>query len=99
MTWQKWSYNQRAALLLLLSTTVAVKTKPCLVYTWWNEAQQHAIMGLAGLLLLQIILLDSAAAVATRLSQVTGPLSLKPVVTGAELAQVWAESSEIKSAF
>lgn len=55
----------------------------------WNEGQQQAIMGLAGLLLLQIILLESVAAVAATLSQVTGPLSLKPVVTRALLAQVW----------
>lgn len=54
----------------------------------WNEEQQQAIMRLAGLLLVQIILLQSVAAVAATLSQVTGPLSLKPVVTGALLAQV-----------
>lgn len=51
-------------------------------------------MRLAGLLLLQIILL---AAVSAMLSQVTGPLSLKPVVTGALLAKVWAKSFKIKN--
>ena len=50
-----------------------------------NEEQQQAIMRLAGLLLLQIILLESVAAVAATLSQVTGPLSPRPVVTGALL--------------
>lgn len=45
-------------------------------------------MRLAGLLLLQIILLESAKAVSAMLSQVTGPLSLRPVATGALLASL-----------
>lgn len=58
----------------------------------WNEEWQQAIMRLAGLLLLQISLLESVAAVAAMLSQVTGPLSLKPAVTGAQLARVIGHS-------
>lgn len=58
---------------------MSVKTKPCVLYIG-----AQAIMRLAGLLLLlQVILLQFVAAVAATLTQVTGPLSLKPAVTGA----------------
>lgn len=49
-------------------------------------------MRLYSLLLVQIILLQYVAVVAAKLSRVTGPLSLKPVITGVLVAPVAAYS-------
>lgn len=78
----------RAHVVVVVVVVVAVKTKPCVVGAE-QQQQQGVIMRLAGLPPPQVILLKAVAAVAATLSQVTGPLSSKPVVTGAPVAQVW----------
>lgn len=78
----RWSCNQSPASLLPVK---GVKTKPCVVYMQGAATSYNTV---SRFVTSPDNLLKTVAAVGAILSQVTGPLSLQPVVTGALLAQV-----------